>query len=425
MHADASCRKTTFSSYPLEGALVEACARLGFAEPTEIQARVLETIGRRKDILAISRTGTGKTLAYALPVLHNLLKDDKYFYCLVLLPTRELSQQVHSFMADLGKDIGLRISLLIGGEDMVLQGKSLANRPHLIVGTPGRVAYHLKNTKGFSLDLVRYLVLDECDRLLDGDFEGEVAEVLEKLGPHRNTLLFTATITKRVEKLKHTVMKNPLLLGAASRFALAPSLVQNYVFLPLKRKEAYLYCVVRGMGAEKVLVFVSTCLIAEKLHRLFSKLGFGASSIHGGKTQRERTKAMEEFRKGGANVLIATDVAARGIDITDIKCIVNYDVPAYVKDYVHRVGRTARAERAGRAITFVTQYDVEEFQRIEGHIGKKMEEYEVDREEVREVSEEVFEAKREAENEMKDLQISKKIADLRKGVQKKKKRPSA
>jgi ATP-dependent RNA helicase DDX47/RRP3 len=405
-----------FASYGMEEVLVEACTRMGFIQPTEIQKQILEHIKRRKHILALSRTGTGKTLAYSLPVLQHLLSEDRYFYCLVLLPTRELSQQVHLFLQELGKDIGLRTSLLIGGEDILLQGKSLAARPHIVIGTPGRVAYHMRNTKGFSLESLKYLILDECDRLLDGDFEGEVREVLEGSGNRKNILLFTATLTKRVDVLSREIMEKPIVIKSGDdREEKVPSaLVQKYLFIPYKQKEAYLYCVVRGMGTEKILVFTGTCLGAEKMGRILSRMDVHAESIHGGKTQRARTQAIEDFRKGRANVLVATDVAARGIDVPGIKCVLNYDVPEYTKDYVHRVGRTARAGASGIAITLVSQYDVEDFQRIEHYVGEKMLEYEIDKGEVPEISEEIFEARREVEDEMKELQVAKKINEVRK-----------
>jgi len=403
----------TLSRFGLEEVLLESCAALGIKEPTEIQRGMLEKLERKKDVLGVSGTGTGKTMAYALPILHHLLRADKYFYALVLLPTRELSQQVHSVFTEVGKSISLRTSLLIGGADLVLQGKSLAARPHIIIGTPGRVLYHLKNTKGIFLDSFRYLVLDECDRLLDGDFEGEVKEILETVGPNRNTLLFTATVTKRVAALKEKILNSPVVLESESSEGVPEALVQNYMYIPHRYKEAYLYELLRKIGTTKALVFVATCVTAEKIERILKKLGESVCTIHGNKPQVERTQVIDQFRRGNRNILIATDVASRGIDIPDIKMIVNYDIPEYSKDYVHRVGRTARAGKSGIAINFVTQYDVETFQKMEARIGVRMKEYAVEKSAIESLMDTVADAKREAEAEMREEGVGKRIKEIK------------
>ncbi|KAI5190752.1 ATP-dependent RNA helicase DDX47/RRP3 [Nematocida sp. AWRm77] len=404
----------TFAAYGLEEALVDACTKLGMKDPTDIQAQILGALGRKKDLIAVSGTGTGKTLAYALPMLHHLLQDDKYFYGLVLLPTRELAQQVYGVFAEIGKEIGLRTSLLIGGVDLVQQGKSLANRPHVIVGTPGRVVYHLKNTKGIFLDSFRYLVLDECDKLLEGDFEGEVKEALSLVGKQRNTLLFTATLSRKVVSLKDAILKNPLFFETASSDSVPAGLVQNYIYLPQRYKEVYLYDILRKIGMSKCIVFVSTCISTEKLERLLSGLGESVCALHGSKTQAERTAIIEGFRVGQANVLLATEVAARGIDIADIKLIINYDLPEHYKEYIHRVGRTARAGSTGRAITFVTQYDVKEFQVMEHKLGVRMEEYKVDKSAIHSLIDTVTDMKKEADAEVKEQGIGKRIKEDKK-----------
>lgn len=411
------------AEYGLDEALVEACTRMGVEKPTEIQAQILEMLERKKDVIAVSGTGTGKTLAYALPVLHHLLKEDKYFYALVLLPTRELAQQVFSVFAAIGKEIGLRISLLIGGVDLVVQGKSLASRPHLIIGTPGRVVYHLKNTKGIFLDAFRYLILDECDKLLEGDFEGEVNEVLDAIGTHRSTLLFSATLTRKVTALRDRVLKNPLFLETATRDAVPSELVQNYVYLPQRYKEVYLYEILRKIGLSKCIVFVATCIASEKLEKLLSGLGEAVCALHGSKTQPERTAIIEGFRVGKANILLATEVAARGIDIPDIKLIVNYDLPEHHKEYIHRVGRTARAGSTGRAINFVTQYDVREFQLLEHRLGVRMEEYRIDKAAIHSLIDTVMDMKKEADAKVKEQGIGKKIKEDKKKRQSGSSRP--
>lgn len=384
---------------------------MGLITVTPIQAQVFENLERKKDIVAVSGTGTGKTVAYALPILHHLLKADKYFYALVLLPTRELSQQVHNVFCSLGKEIGLRTTLLIGGVDLLVQGKSLATRPHIIIGTPGRVAYHFKNTKGIQHSSFRYLVLDECDRLLDNDFEGEVKEILAMLDERKNTFLFTATITKKVSALKEKILNHPLHFEVTSMERVPESLVQNYIYLPQRYKEVYLYEVIRKFGVSKMIIFVSTCIGAEKIERLLLHMNEMACSIHGSKPQQERTSIIEKFRAGEKNILVATDVVARGIDIPSVRLVINYDIPEYTKDYIHRVGRTARADKSGHAITFVTQYDVDDFQHMEARIGTRMEEYKVEAKEVQSQIDYVLAAKREMEIEIKEEKIGERIKE--------------
>ncbi|KAI5186371.1 ATP-dependent RNA helicase DDX47/RRP3 [Nematocida homosporus] len=401
----------SFNNYGLDNDLVGACTKMGLSQPTPIQKCVFEALNRKKDILAISGTGTGKTIAFALPILHHLLKADRYFYALVLLPTRELSQQVHSVFCELGKEFGLRTTLLIGGVDLLVQGKSLAARPHIIVGTPGRIAYHFKNTKGIHLDAFKYLVLDECDRLLDGDFEGEVKEILDMIGPKRLNFLFTATITKRVASLKAKMLNDPLVFETKTSEGVPEDLVQNYVYLPLRYKEIYLYEIIRTLGMSKAIVFVSTCVAAEKLERLLVRLGELVCSIHGSKPQQERTAIIEAFKSGSKNVLIATDVVARGIDIPTVRIVINYDIPECSKDYIHRVGRTARAGQSGRAITLVTQYDVEDFQKLEIKLGTRMAEYQIDTNNITAQIDMVASAKREADLEMKEEGVGQRIKD--------------
>ncbi|KAI5172429.1 ATP-dependent RNA helicase DDX47/RRP3 [Nematocida sp. LUAm3] len=395
--------------YNIPEEIMMSCRNLGIIRPTEIQQKILENLHEKRDILAVSGTGTGKTLAYAIPILTNLLKADRYFYALILLPTRELAQQVHSLFQELGKEISLRVSLLIGGVDLLPQAKSLSARPHVIIGTPGRVSYHVKHTKGIHLDAFNYVVLDECDRLLDGDFEGEVKEILNSV-EQRNTFLFTATLSKRVTSLKTKILNNPLFFHVTEHLSTPSALLQNYIFLPQKYKDVYLCDIISKMGPIKTIVFVSTCVSAEKLEMLLLRMGELVCSVHGNKQQHERSSIIEGFRTGAQNILIATDVLARGIDIPSVRTIINYDVPECAKDYIHRVGRTARAGASGRSITFVTQYDVEEFQRLEISAKCKMQEYHVDKESIEQLMDVVMEAKRDVEIDVKSQKESQKAS---------------
>lgn len=410
-----STSSSKFSDYGLDEALVEACTSQGYETPTEVQQNVLAHLRNPRDTVIVSGTGTGKTAAYALPILHHLLSDDKYFYALVLVPTRELAHQVHEVFASLGCSIGLRTTVLIGGIDIVTQGKSLAARPHVVIGTPGRTYYHLSNTKGISHKSFRYIVIDECDKLLETDFEGELRSILDLLAHRKHFCLVTATQTQKVHKLKSKYLVDTLEIQSSTSDTLPTDLVQRYIFLPQKYKEVYLYDVLRRAGAEKTVVFVSTCLLAEKVHRLLLKLGEDTACIHGGKPQPERTATIESFRKGSRSILIATDVAARGMDVPRVRLVVNYDIPNCHKDYIHRVGRTSRAGASGTTVTFVSQYDIEDFKRLERKLGSEMEEYNISPKDIEDVSEMVQDAKKEAEAEIKDEKIGAQLKERKKG----------
>ncbi|KAH9385139.1 ATP-dependent RNA helicase DDX47/RRP3 [Nematocida major] len=408
--------KKSFSDFALDSSLVEELEKRRITQPTPIQELILSRLPVKTDIVAMSNTGTGKTLAYSLPILHSLLNDDKYFYAIIILPTRELSQQVHAVLSDIGGEIGLRTTLLIGGVDLLTQGKSLANRPHIIVGTPGRIHHHLKNTKGITFTSFKYLVLDECDRLLDNDFDGDIGSIFEIVSP-KHTLLFTATMTKRVAAFKSKRMNSPVTHSVHSPECVPEDISQQYVHLPQKHKEAYLYSIVRGLGCRKCIVFVGTCVTAERLERMLRCLGESVCSIHGNKVQAVRTETIEMFRSGKYSVLISTDVVARGMDMAGIKTIINYDMPDGVKEYIHRVGRTGRAGETGGAITFVTQYDVEDFRRLEIKLGKKMDIYSIGAEVIHGLLDAVDSAKREAAMDMKEEDVGRKIKEAKKGRQ--------
>lgn len=408
--------KKSFSDFSLDASLVEELAKRGIVHPTPIQELILSALPIKKDILAISNTGTGKTLAYSLPILDSLLTDDKYFYAMMILPTRELSQQVHAVLSDVGQEIGLRTTLLIGGVDLLTQGKSLANRPHIIIGTPGRIHHHLKNTKGITLTSFKYLVLDECDRLLDNDFDGDINSILEVISP-KYTFLFTATITKRVNSFKSKVMRDPYMYNVQKHETIPEDISQQYIHMPHKHKEVYLYSIVRTLGCRRSIVFVNTCVTAERLERMLRSLGESVCSIHGNKAQSVRTETIELFRKAKYSILISTDVVARGMDMDGIKMIINYDMPDGAKEYIHRIGRTGRAGETGSAITFVTQYDVDDFRKLEIKLEKKMDAYSISADVIHGLLDDIDAAKREAAMDMKEEGVGKKIKEIKKGRQ--------
>ncbi|GMY26584.1 DEAD-box ATP-dependent RNA helicase 10 isoform X2 [Fagus crenata] len=391
----------TFKDLGLCEQLVEACDSLGWTNPSKIQAEAIPHALEGKDLIGLAQTGSGKTGAFALPILESLLKSPQSFFACVLSPTRELAIQIAEQFEALGAGIGVKCAVLVGGVDMVQQTINLAKRPHIIVGTPGRLVDHLTNTKGFSLRTLKYLVLDEADRLLNEDFEKSIDEILDVIPRDRRTYLFSATMTKKVKKLQRACLRNPVKIEAASKYSTVDTLKQQYCFLPAKYKECYLTYILTEMSGCTSMVFTRTCDSTQFLALMLRHLGFRANPISGKMTQSKRLGALNQFKAGESSILICTDVASRGLDIPSVDMVINYDIPTNSKDYIHRVGRTARAGRSGVAISLVNQYEVEWFLQIENLLGKKLPEFPCQKEEVLILMERVSEAKRMA-GRMKD-----------------------
>jgi len=274
-------------------------------------------------------------------------------------PTRELCVQIAEQFEALGASIGLRTAVLVGGLDMVSQAIALSKNPHVVIGTPGRMADHLANTKGFHLKKLKFLVFDEADRLLSMDFEKQINLILTQIPKNRNTYLFSATMTSKVQKLQRASLNDPVKIEVSDKYKTVDTLVQNYIFVPEKHKETYLVYLLTLFQGSKLIVFTTTCSQSQRLALILRSLNFKAVNINGQLSQTQRLNALNKFKSGERSVLIATDVASRGLDIPAVDLVVNFDVPQHSKDYVHRVGRTARAGKTGRAVTVVTQYDVE------------------------------------------------------------------
>jgi len=396
-----------FKNLGVHPQLAEAAAMLGWKSPSAIQEQAVPQLLKGNDVIGLAQTGSGKTGAFALPVLQELLDKQQAFFCLVLSPTRELAIQIGEQFEALGSSIGVRCCALVGGVDMMAQAIAIAKRPHILVGTPGRVVDHLSNTKGFSLRNLQHLILDEADRLLNMDFEEEIDQILKVVPRNRRTQLFSATMTSKVAKLQRACLQNPVKVEVASKYSTVDTLRQEYLFIPAKYKDCYLAYILSEMEGATMMMFTRTCESTRKISLMLRNLGFGAVPIHGQMSQPKRLAALNKFKSGERSILVATDVASRGLDIPSVDAVVNYDVPMNSKDYVHRVGRTARAGRSGRAVTFVTQYDVEMYQKIEQLIGKKLEEYQTEQESVLIMLERVNEAQRMATLQMKEMDTKK------------------
>jgi len=394
-----------FRSLGLIDILVEAVEALNFKKPTSIQEQAIPPALEGRDIMGFAATGSGKTAAFALPVLQALYQKPAPLFCVVLSPTRELAHQTAQQFQALGAPMGVKTAVIIGGEDSMQQAMALSRKPHIIVATPGRLLDHLEKTKGFHLRHLQYLVLDEADRLLDMDFKEPIGRMLEIIPTKRHTYLFSATPSKDIESLQRASLRNPVRISISNKITTVDTLLEYYVFTPLKHKDATLVYILNELAGKSVIVFVNTKDEGTRIPMMLESLGFSCVPINGNMTQEARLNALNKYRAGSKNILVATNVAARGLDIPLVDCVINYQVPDNAADYVHRVGRTARAGRSGKAITMCAQYDVIRYTNIEKevHGDKKLPEFPVEKEGVMLLLGSIEEAQRQAKMEMARL----------------------
>lgn len=410
---DAS-KDATFESLGVCQELCEACSKMGYKLPTAIQQEAIPLALDGRDIIGLAQTGSGKTAAFALPILQDLLNASSGSssvpspFALVIAPTRELVFQIKEQFEALGDAIAARCIAIAGGVDSMAQAVALAKRPHIIVATPGRLIDHLENTKGFNLRSVKHLVLDEADRILTMDFEKELDSIIAALPFERRSHLFSATMTSKVRKLQRASLRDPAKVEVSDKYATVSTLVQHYLFIPEKHKDCYLVYLLNEFAGNSSIVFVDTQRHTQRLALMLRALGFPAICIHGGMAQPKRLSALTKFKAGERSILLATDVASRGLDIPRVDLVVNFDIPNNGKDYVHRVGRTARAGRAGRALNLVSQYDLHNYREVEELIAKKLEAYPCEEATVLLMLERVSEAQRIAAAEMREIAEKKK-----------------
>merc|ERR1719445_997236 len=393
----------TFAELGLVDVLCEACEKVGWKKPSKIQAEAIPVALTGNDVIGLAETGSGKTGSFVLPILQALLETPQRLFACILTPTRELAFQISEQIEALGVSIGVKCATIVGGMDMVSQAIVLAKRPHIIVATPGRLVDHLENTKGFNLKQLKFLVMDEADRILNQDFEVELNKILRCIPTDRRTMLFSATMTKKVAKLQRASLKDPVKVEVSGSYQTVEKLLQYYLFIPQKFKEIYLVHILNELAGNSFMIFCSTCSATLRLSLMLRSLGFTAIPLNGQMNQNKRLASLNKFKSKSRSVLLATDVASRGLDIPHVDCVINYDIPTHSKDYIHGVGRTARAGRSGKSITFVTQYDVELFQRIETLLGYKLELYPTETDDVLCLIERISEALRLAKTEMKEL----------------------
>lgn len=413
---------------------------MGFRRPTDVQRACIPSILDGKDVMGCAETGSGKTAAFALPILHKLSIDPYGIYAVVLTPTRELALQISEQFSALGAPMGLRVCLVIGGVNMTEQSTALSRRPHVVIATPGRLRHHIEGADPPNLSRAVFLVLDEADRLLASGFEAELKIIMQCMHKQRQTLLFSATLTESLKELEAMSSKNTLRFDLTLNQKIPTQLIQEYLFMPAQLKLCYLVAFLQGVikkqiqseaeneeddhkkieqqrlmelldidslggsssksSLEKgrsqskkksnkkknassdgddtvklnssIMIFVGTCKKCQEIAETLLQLRFDCVALHSMMNQNRRLASLAKFKSRMSPIMVSTDVASRGLDIPTVDIVINLDLPKIAVDYVHRVGRTARAGRGGRAISLISQYDIKLVHTIEEFTGQKL-----------------------------------------------------
>ena len=361
-----------FGPLKLHPSLMTGIKELGFVRPTPIQSDAIPPAIEGRDVLACAMTGSGKTAAFLLPILHRLLaKPRGTTRALILTPTRELAAQILGDLNDLAVHTPITAAAVYGGVGMGPQEHAFRSGVDVIIATPGRLLDHLRNPYA-RLDRVEHLVLDEADRMLDMGFLPDIKRVLKHLPHKRQTLFFSATMPEPILHLTREMLRNPATINLERKAAPATGITQAVYPVPQELKSSLLFTLFDRNLMKEALVFTRTKHRANRLWEYLDKRGIKVARIHGNRSQNQRTDALEGFKSGRYRVLVATDIAARGIDVEALGHVVNFDVPVAAEDYIHRVGRTARAELTGEAFTLASPQEDDELRAIERAIGKKL-----------------------------------------------------
>lgn len=370
--AEASTIGIRFADLGLSGPMLASLESAGYERPTPIQAQAVPLALKGRDLMGLAQTGTGKTAAFTIPIIERLMGGPKRTRALILTPTRELCQQVEASFAKYGRGTGLEVISVYGGVGYEGQTKALREGVDVIVATPGRLIDHLEK-QNVVFDDLEVLVLDEADRMLDMGFAPQLQRIVAQIHPYRQTLLFSATMPPEVEALARKYLRKPVVVQVGRRSAAATTVRHNVYPVPKHKKTELLTHLLREMAQEdSILVFTRTKHGADRVVRHLQDAGFDADALHADKTQAQREQALQRFKDGTVRVLVATDIAQRGLDISGITHVINYDVPQQAEDYVHRIGRTGRAAREGDAYTFMCADEIGMVRTIERVIGQEI-----------------------------------------------------
>ncbi len=367
---------TYFSDLKLNKSILKALSEQGYKEPTPIQEQAIPCILKGNDFLGIAQTGTGKTAAFALPIMQHLLEEPSSTQimlprALILSPTRELAAQTLANLKHYGRYLSLKFCAIFGGVNERPQIRELRTGVDILVATPGRLL-DLYHRKIFSLKGVHFCVLDEADRMLDMGFLPDMRKIMKELSAQRQTMLFSATLPQEIEDLVEDFLNHPTRIDITPPSTVAGTVEQNLFFIPKPQKQELLQHILSDNQCEKVIVFSKTKYGTDRIGRNLRKANIDNCTLHGDKSQKERQKALKHFQKGDVKVLIATDVASRGIDVADITHVINFDLPDEPENYIHRIGRTGRAGKSGVAFSFCDNTEKRLLRAIEKKMQKRI-----------------------------------------------------
>ena len=361
-----------FKEFNLNPSVEAGVAAAGFVTPTPIQAEAIPSVMKGQDVMGLAQTGTGKTAVFALPILHRLMEGKRgHVRALIIAPTRELAEQIHDAITLLGKETRMRSVTVYGGVNINTQIKKLKQGPEIIVACPGRLLDHL-DRKTIDLTRIEVLVIDEADHMFDMGFLPDIRRILKHLPAQRQTLLFSATMPDQIHRLAKDILINPITIKAGET---APAETVSHAHYPVAQhlKTAFLLKLLSHINSQSVLVFTRTKHRAKRLGEQLTMAGFNSTSLQGNLSQGRRQAALDGFRNGRFHVLVATDIAARGIDICQISHVINYDMPNTTDAYIHRIGRTGRAAHSGDAFTLITSEDNQMVDAIDRVMGSRVE----------------------------------------------------
>lgn len=370
-----------FEQYRIAEGIKKSISKLGYKKPTDIQFKSIPPILKGEDVLAIAQTGTGKTAAFAIPVLH-ILQERKIkgradgVKCLVMAPTHELALQIESVFNTLGKHTRVTSFCILGGVDQEPQIKQLAKGVDVLIATPGRM-FDLVSQGALSLKRVEILVLDEADHMLDLGFIKDIRDLMRHLPRKRQTLFFSATINEKIKTLAYSLVTDAIRIQISPKDPVAKKIEHAVAFIEMDDKRFFLENMIKNFPDQKILVFVRTKVRAERVKKAMARVEIETETIHSNVIQEERERTMQSFRNGELKILIATDVSARGIDIPNVEYVVNYDMPETLENYVHRVGRTGRGNQKGQAVSFCSTEEKELLTGIEENLGKSIQRLEI------------------------------------------------
>lgn len=360
--------KSSFKDLGISPPILKAIEEMGFDSPTEVQSQAIPHILQKKDVIVMSKTGSGKTAVFGVPILQLIDSDSSTPKALILTPTRELAVQVDSDLKQMSKHLLHKTTAVYGQHSMNIELQALNKGVSIVTGTPGRVYDHILH-KHLKTKDIRFLVLDEADRMLDMGFLDQVVRIIKTLPKDRVTLLFSATIPHEIRKICSDYMKQPLTIEIQSLTKTVNTTQQSYYRVEHKEKSLQLNRLLLIEQPESCMIFCNTRATVNKVQSFLTRKGYASQALHGDIPQSKRTKTLQQFKQGDFHLLVATDVAARGIHIDDLSLVINYDIPGEKDSYVHRIGRTGRAGSGGRAISLVTGEDIMNLYEIEEHIG--------------------------------------------------------